>query len=252
MPVADLFPPSMSVSHLWPWIGLVLAVPLAIALAGGGLRGDRSVTRWRDPVWLCWAGTLAYLFHQVEEHGVDALGVPYAFRGMLCATFGFPDPAACPIPEAFITAVNIPVVWLAGPVCALLGRQRPALALAWLGVPAVNTMAHLVPAVVEGAYNPGLVTALVLFLPLSAWSFRVALGRPDLGRRAVAGTVAGGVLLHAVLMGSLLAFLAGRIGTALLVLIQIVNPVIPPALVARVTAGRQISPPPARPRPGSR
>ena len=73
MPVADLFPPSLTFSHLWPWIGLVLAVPLAIALAGGGLRGDRSVTRWRDPVWLCWAGTLAYLFHQVEEHGVDAL-----------------------------------------------------------------------------------------------------------------------------------------------------------------------------------
>ena len=105
---------------------------------------------------------------------------------------------------------------------------------------------------VEGAYNPGLVTALVLFLPLSVWSFRMALGRPDLGRRAVAGTVAGGVLLHAVLMGSLLAFLAGRIGTGLLVLIQIVNPVIPPALVARVTAGRQISPRPAPPRPGSR
>src|SRR5690606_21587615 len=121
-----------------------------------GLRGDRAVPRTRDPVWLAWAAVAAYLLHQFEEHGIDAQGTPYAFRGFLCATLGFGDAAACPIPEAFITAVNIPVVWLAGPVAALLGRRRPALALAFFGVPAVNAVAHIAPAVADGGYNPGL------------------------------------------------------------------------------------------------
>src|SRR5690606_10379230 len=101
---------------------------------------------------------------------------------------------------------NIPVVWLAGPVAALLGRRRPALALAFFGVPAVNAVAHIAPAVADGGYNPGLATALLLFLPLSLWAFRIALSRPELGLRAVIATLVGGMLMHAVLMLSLRAY----------------------------------------------
>jgi hypothetical protein len=229
-----------SFPHLWPWIGLGFAAAVLAGLLFGDLRGDRTVPRSRDIVWLAWAATASYLLHQFEEHGIDAQGQPYAFRAMMCATFGFPDAAACPVPEAFITAVNIPLVWLAGPISALLGRRWPAVALSFFGVVSVNAVAHIGPAVVNGSYNPGLVTAILLFLPLSLRTFWIALRRSDLGVPAVAATVLAGILIHAVLMLSLKAYLAGWIGETALVAIQIVNPAIPMLLLAAVTSLRPV------------
>lgn len=219
---------------LWPWIGLGLAAVLLAGLAFGDLRGDRTAPRLRDMAWLAWAATAAYLIHQFEEHGVDARGALYAFRGVLCGAFGFAEASACPIPEAFITAVNVPLTWLAGPAAALLGCRWPAVALGLFSVPAVNAFAHIGPALATGQYNPGLLTAVLLFVPLSLWAFRVALGRTDLGWRVVAATLAGGVVVHAVLMLSLRAWLAGRLPEGVLIAIQVVNPVIPLLLAAAV------------------
>jgi len=229
-----------SFSHLWPWFGLGLAAALLAGLLFGEMRGDRTRPRSQDMVWLAWAATAAYLLHQFEEHGIDAEGASYAFHGTLCGTFGFADAAACPIPEAFITAVNIPVVWLAGPISALLGRRWPEIALSYFSVPAVNAAAHIGPALASGSYNPGLVTAVLLFLPLSLWTFWVALQRPDLGARAVVATMLGGIMIHAVLMLSLKAYLAGWIGEAALIAIQIVNPAIPMLLLAVVVSRRPV------------
>lgn len=210
--------------HLWPWVGLGLTLVLLFGLVRGDLRGDRSVPRTRDVVWLTWAATAAYMLHQFEEHGIDARGVHYAFRGALCATFGFGDIAECRVPEAFITAVNIPVVWIAGPVCALLGRRWPAIALGYFGVLAINAIAHIAPAIKDGVYNPGLLTSVLLFLPLSLWTMWVALFRPRLGMPAIAAMLLGGVIVHAVLFLSLKAYLDGMLGGYALLAVQIVNP----------------------------
>jgi hypothetical protein len=107
---------------VWPYMGLGAALLLALLLTTDALRSDFTVSRWQDLVWLAWLGTLAYLIHQFEEHGIDALGATYAFRGEMCRNFGFPDVLACPIPFSFVTAVNISVVWVFGPATALLGR----------------------------------------------------------------------------------------------------------------------------------
>ncbi|MFI0843449.1 HXXEE domain-containing protein [Mesorhizobium sp. IMUNJ 23232] len=229
-----------SFPHLWPWIGLGFAAVVLAGLLFGDLRGDHTVPRSRDIVWLAWAATAAYLLHQFEEHGIDAEGQRYAFRAMMCETFGFADTATCPVPEAFITAVNIPLVWLAGPVSALLGRRWPAIALSFFGVVSVNAVAHIGPALANGGYNPGLVTAILLFLPLALRTFWIALRRPDLGVPAVAATVLAGILIHAVLLLSLKAYLAGWIGETALVAIQIVNPAIPMLLLAAVTSRRPV------------
>jgi hypothetical protein len=223
-----------SFTYVWPYMGLGAALLLALLLCTNALRSDLTVSRWRDIVWLAWAGTLAYLVHQFEEHGVDALGATYAFRGELCRNFGFPDIRACPVPFSFITAVNVSVVWLFGPTAALLGRRRPELALAFFSVPFVNALAHIVPAALQGTYNAGVLTAVVIFLPLSLWVFHVALWRYRLGWRPVIATVAAGIVLHAILMGSLAAFIGGRIGVVLLDVIQVINPAIALLIVARL------------------
>ncbi len=222
----------MGFSLLWPWIGLGLTVILLLGLTIGDMRGDRTVSRTRDMVWLAWAATAAYLLHQFEEHGVDARGMPYAFRDVLCMRFGFADAATCPIPESFITAVNIPAVWLAGPIAALLGRRWPAIALSYFSVSAVNAFAHIGPALATSDYNPGLLTAVLLFLPLSLWTLWIALRRPDLGWRMVAATIIGGIAIHAVLILTLKAYLRGSLGEDAFVAIQVINPAIPMVLVA--------------------
>lgn len=211
---------------------------LLLGLTFGDMRGDGTVPRTRDMVWLAWAATAAYLLHQFEEHGIDAAGVPYAFRGALCMRFGFANATACPIPESFITAVNIPAVWIAGPIAALLGRRWPAIALSYFSVPAVNAFAHIGPALAAGDYNPGLLTAVLLFLPLSLWALRIALRRPDLGWRIVTATIGGGIVIHAVLILTLRAYLMDALGEDALVAIQVINPAIPIMLVAAMMQRR--------------
>lgn len=218
---------------VWPYMGLGMALLLALLLATDALRSDLSVSRWQDLAWLAWAGMLAYLIHQFEEHGIDAQGAVYAFRTDACRNFGFSDIHACPIPFSFITAVNISAVWLFGPATALLGRRRPELALAFFAIPFVNAFAHIVPAMAQGAYNAGMLTGIVLFLPLSLWTFRVAVTRYRLGWRAVIGTTAAGIMFHAILMGSLAAFVGGHIGVPVLDTIQVINPAIILLIVAR-------------------
>lgn len=228
MIVKPMFPFAL----VWPYMGLGAALLLALLLCTDALRSDLTVSRWRDLVWLAWAGMLAYLIHQFEEHGIDAEGATYAFRSAMCTNFGFPDVQACPIPFSFVTAVNVPLVWVFGPTTALLGRRRPELALAFFSVAFVNILAHIGPAVALHAYNAGLLTAIVVFLPLSLWVFHVALSRYRLGWRAVIATIAAGIVYHAIMIGSLPVFLAGHIGVLVLDVIQVINPALALLIVA--------------------
>jgi hypothetical protein len=222
---------------VWPWIGVGAAGLLLILLCTNVLRSDRTVTRWGDMVWLTWAGTFVYLVHQFEEHGVDAVDQAYAFRGFLCANVGFPDPNACPVPFSFITAVNVAAVWVAGPLSALLAARWPVIGLSFFAIPAINLFAHAGPAVLSGRYNPGLVTALVLFLPLCLIAFAAAVTRYGLGLRSIFATLFAGVVLHIVLMTSLMTFIDGRLGLEGLILLQIANPFLS-ILIVVLLAGR--------------
>ena len=84
----------------------------------------------------------------------------------------------------------------------------------------------------QGAYNAGLLTALVFFVPLSLWAFHVALSRYRLGWRAVIATIVAGIVFHAIMIGSLPVFLAGGIGVFVLDAIQVINPILILLIVA--------------------
>jgi hypothetical protein len=226
--------------HLWPWIGLGAAGLLLFLLTTNALRSDRAVSRWRDMVWLTWAAVFAYLLHQFEEHGIDAQGSAYAFRGFLCGQIGFADPNTCPIPVSFITAVNIAAVWIAGPLSAVLAGRWPVIGLSFFAIPAANLFAHFIPAALSQSYNPGLVTALALFLPLSLIAFAAAMTRYHLGLRAVLASLFAGAVLHAVLMGSLMSFVDGRLGLDTLLLLQVINPLLAVVLVVILSGRRSV------------
>lgn len=223
-------------AYIWPWIGIGAAgILLILLVATNGLATDRSVPRWHDMTWLTWLGVAAYLLHQFEEHGIDLFGEPYAFRGELCASLGFPDAGSCAIPLSFITAVNVGSVWGAGLIAALLAPWRPLIGLSFFAIPLVNLFAHVGPAIITLHYNPGLLTAVLFFAPLSLWALLLAARRYGAGIRSVFAVPLAGIVVHAVLMGSLIAYLHFWFADATLAAIQILNALPPAALMWLVT-----------------
>jgi hypothetical protein len=208
----------------FPWIGLVGALVLLALLFGSKLlRSDPASPRWRDVGWLSWMAAVVYLLHNVEEYGVDLLGQRHAFPAALCALLRLPPYPDCPIHPSFFLAVNIPLFWVVGPIAALLGRRHPLIGLSLYSVIGINGLIHVLSAVLTGSYNPGLLTAVALFLPLSAWVGHACFGRNGLRYKAMALLVVWGIALHVILAGSLLLSVRGAISNTVLVGLQILN-----------------------------
>jgi Sec-independent protein secretion pathway component TatC len=105
-------------------------------------------------------------------------------------------------------------------------------------LPIVNAFAHIGAAAAHGAYNAGLFTSVVLFLPLGAYVVRTfvreGLLRP---RTRIVAVVASGALLHAVLVGALEAYAHGLLSEAVMCFVQVANGLVPLA-VATLVLGR--------------
>ncbi len=227
----------MTLHTLWPWVGLILAVVLLALLSfTDRLRGDRKLDRWRDLQWLAWLFLPVYMLHQFEEHGIDLLGRAYAFRASMCGIFGYATPEGCPIPEAFLTAVNLAVVWAAGLLAALWGRKRPLLIPATYGILFINGVTHISPAILRQRYNPGVLTAVILFFPLGVWVVRTSMRTPGVGVPGVIRLFAAGGLVHLVLMGSLALFVHGRLSVDALLAINVLNAAVPCVVAFTKTA----------------
>lgn len=206
------------------WIGLAGAlVLLALMFGTDRLRGDTSVSRWRDLTWLSWAAATAYLLHNAEEYAIDLSGKIHAFPAALCANLGYDPYPDCPVPPLFFTAVNVPMFWFVGPIAALLSRRHPLIGLTLFSVISTNGVVHIVGALAAGTYNPGLLTAVLIFVPLSVWAGYALFGKGGLSCTAMAFLVALGVAAHAALAGAIFALTAGAVGAAAAIAIQGLN-----------------------------
>src|SRR5690606_6727990 len=102
-----------------------------------------------------------YMIHQWEEHAGDR------FRRHANELIGGGREVLTPsavfwINSAGVWGVDLAALYLAWAVAPPAGLVAGYLAL-------VNAVLHGAPAVARRAYNPGLVTAVVLFLPLGGW-----------------------------------------------------------------------------------
>lgn len=206
----------------WPWLALALGVIGALAL----LRRPRP----SDPAWLvCWMLPM-YMIHQFEEHGVDLLGRRFHFIAELCSTLGHPNVDRCPADPWFILAVNVGAVWIAG-LAAIAWRDKNVLVgLCAFGIPLVNAFAHIVPAVKRGTYNSGLVTAVVLFLPISIHALRVAVRANVLPRERAPFIIGTGALLHAILLSALIGYERGVLPRSVMLALEVGNGFLPLAV----------------------
>lgn len=103
----------------------------------------------------------AYMLHQYEEHDNDRFRI---FMNRILAD----GHDALTLPAVFI--INVPGVW--GVIALSLWLAfwvNPGLTLIAVYLPFFNALIHIAHAVFMRSYNPGLVSAVVLFLPVCGW-----------------------------------------------------------------------------------
>lgn len=123
------------------------------------------LAHWPAPLVAAYLLLPAYMAHQYEEHDDDR------FRLFFNKTIGQGYEVLSPL-AVFMT--NVPGVW--GVITlSLYGAAflNPGWAFVAVYLVLVNAMVHMVHALVFRCYNPGLATALTLFLPLGGYTLRL-------------------------------------------------------------------------------
>jgi hypothetical protein len=173
----------------WMYAGLIAALFLLamLPLFGG---------QWSPALVAVFLLLPAYMIHQVEEHAGDR------FRRFINTNVAHAPNA---LTTLAVVVVNVPLVWGVDLGSIYLARF---VAIGW-GLIAVytvlvNALVHVVAAVVTRAYNPGLVTAVVLFVPLGLWALVLVSAEPGVSVLQHAIGVGFAILVHAVLAAHVL------------------------------------------------
>jgi len=105
----------------------------------------------------------AYMIHQYEEHDKDR------FRAFVNHKLGNGHEV---LTRGAVFLINVVGVW--GGIASaiwLTARVNPGFALIAVYLLVLNAVIHVVSAVVARSYNPGLVSGILLFLPLGCWGW---------------------------------------------------------------------------------
>jgi len=136
-------------------------VGLGLAIVVGGLLLVIPVDRVSLILWL---HLMALFLHQAKEYRY-----PGYFPTMLNTTlYASTKPDRYPLNTNTALLVNVAIGWLVYVLAAVLGETALWLAIATMLVSAGNLVAHTILFNIKGKtlYNPGLLTALLLFLPI--------------------------------------------------------------------------------------
>jgi hypothetical protein len=143
-------------------------LPAALLLMGL-LPAVRSA--WSVPIILVYLQLPIYMLHQVEEHTSDR------FLRFVNQTIGH-GKEIITLTEIFW--INVPGVWGLNLLSFLLAYTfHLGLGLISIYLCLVNAVTHLIFSIVQKQYNPGLLTALFLFLPISTFSLMSMTHRPE-------------------------------------------------------------------------
>lgn len=139
-------------------------------------------------LWL-WVATAAYGIHMLEEFAFDWKN--WANR-VLNLSVDWP-----------MFYVTNAIVIVLGIVSAEIGWRLPALSLAFPALMIINAVFfHILPFVAKKKFSPGLITAVLLFLPLGSWVFYGANqdGVLTAGTAALAFLIGGMLMAYPIVM----------------------------------------------------
>ena len=178
----------------WPDVALGGIFFIGLFLLGGFVHGPDGA---RDRVLIFnWVLLFIYLIHQYEEHGVDLFGRVYFFHEYASQVL---ESKGLELTPAAIFRINTLTVWFSFLIAIWGGRHFTWPSLAAAGLVFTNGLFHIAIAVSRSEYNPGLVTAIVLFLPISTLYFRLIPAACGHGWKAIVASILFGVASHALL-----------------------------------------------------
>lgn len=126
-----------------------------------------------------------YMIHQWEEHRGDH------FRLYINRTIGGGQEALTPTATFWINSLGVWGVDLVALYLAWTVAPWAGLAAAYLAV--VNAIPHLAMTIKRREYNPGVITAALLFLPIGGWSIYQIGGQASWQANGIALLIAVGV-----------------------------------------------------------
>lgn len=147
---------------------------------------------WDLPLLLVYLLLPVYMLHQLEEHYGDR------FRTFVNAHLAGGRDA---LTTEAVVVINVPLVWgvdLAAIYLAYFVELGLGLIAVYLTL--VNAIVHIAGGVVLRTYNPGLVTAVILFLPLSLWTLITVAERPGVTLIEHFGALALAILVHVAIV----------------------------------------------------
>jgi hypothetical protein len=169
-----------SPAWLWgAWAGAPLLLGLLPLLAGD----------WPTPLLAVFLQQPAYMLHQLEEHTGDR------FRAWVNARLGGGRAVLTP---AAVAVINVGGVWAVNGLALLLaGLVDAGFGLVAVYLTLVNAVVHVIGGLVLRAYNPGLASAALLFLPVGGAGLWLLWGLPAGAHLAALGFALG---LHAAII----------------------------------------------------
>ncbi|HEY4202931.1 MAG TPA: HXXEE domain-containing protein [Devosiaceae bacterium] len=138
-----------------------------------------------------------YMLHQFEEHADDRFG------RFVTAEIGggrevLPAVAIFWINVPGVGGLNLVSIWLAAAVNIGFGLIGIYLVL-------INAVAHIGQALAMRRYNPGLITAVVLFLPAGLWGLWTVSTAPGVGLGFQALGLVVAIAVHGAIVGYVMA-----------------------------------------------
>jgi hypothetical protein len=169
----------------WMYTGVVAGLFLVslVPLIVGG---------WSVALVLVYLQLPIYMFHQLEEHYDDR------FRRFVNDNIAGGLPA---LTTPAVVVINILGVWGVNLLALYLAYFADlGLGLIAIYLTLVNAILHVVSTIVLRRYNPGLVTALVLFLPVGAWALIAVARAPGVTTTYHVIGLAVAVLIHVAIV----------------------------------------------------
>lgn len=148
-----------------------------------------------------------YFIHQCEEHWLDLFGNYFAFyyyfNTLLAGVLGQNISSFEVLTPLSIFIINTSLVWLVGFTAILGANQYIFPSLAMNGIILINAFTHILAAIANQAYNPGLLTSVILFVPFSAFFYRRVLMDNVACRGQVIASLVWAIFAHVLMVGGL-------------------------------------------------
>lgn len=148
---------------MWNWLVRQWQWPAAALIAAVFLLVLVPLVAWQAGIALAlvFVQLPIYMLHQFEEHAGDR------FRQYVNRTIGRGQEVLTPTATFWINCLGVWAVDLTALYLAWAFGPAAGLVAGYLAL--VNAILHVGPGIARGAYNPGLATAGLLFVPLGSW-----------------------------------------------------------------------------------